>query len=89
MEVRALLQVQETPVWSPASAKESNSLETCSMLGLQSCVGVAVFALFLYLLLPVVPGESSRTRPCCHEHALVCMDMLRQVQIYTSHTSLL
>lgn len=55
-EGKALIQV----TWL-VPRRTTPALETCSVLGLQSCVGVHVPALSLSLLLPVMPGESSRT----------------------------
>lgn len=60
MGVRALLQVLQC-VQQLVPRRRTPALETCSVLGWQSCVGVHVSALSLYLLLAVMPGESRRT----------------------------
>lgn len=60
MRVRALLEVFQG-VQQLVPGRTTPALETCSVLGWQSCVGVHVSALSLYLPLAGMPGESSRT----------------------------
>lgn len=91
MRVRALLQVQETPVWTPASAKENNpspgNLQYAWLAKL--CGSGCICTVPVPALACDARREQQDTYPCCHELALMCMDMLRQVQIYMSHSSLL
>lgn len=81
MRVRALLQVQKTPAWTPASAKENST----SPGKLQSAWRAELCGSACVCTVPVPACDARREQqdmdPCCqeqvHGHA--------QVQIYVSH----